>query len=104
HRFPKVVLGYAATFVLVLLIGAGAPEVTKKALSAGVGGADTFRGIFFALTFFSIGLVSNFRKLKEEGMGRLALVYLICLFGFIIWIGLFISWVFFHGITPPKVG
>lgn len=37
-------------------------------------------------------------------MGRLALVYLVCLFGFIIWIGLIISWIFFHGITPPKIG
>jgi uncharacterized membrane protein YadS len=103
YRFPKFVLGYAATFVLVLLIGAGAAEATTKALQAGIGAADTFRGIFFALTFFSIGLVSNFRKLREEGMGRLALVYLVCLFGFIIWIGLLISWIFFHGITPPVV-
>ncbi|MFI5341977.1 MAG: hypothetical protein ACHQ7N_19335 [Candidatus Methylomirabilales bacterium] len=31
----------------------------------------------------------------------LALVYVVCLFGFIIWIGLVISWVFFHGIMPP---
>ena len=37
----------------------------------------------------------------EEGIGKLAVVYIICLFGFIIWIGLFISWAFFHGMTPP---
>ena len=53
--------------------------------------------MFFLLTFFSIGLVSNFRKLKEEGIGRLAVVYIVCLFGFIIWVGLFISYAFFHG-------
>ena len=57
--------------------------------------------MFFLLTFFSIGLVSNFRKLKEEGIGRLAVVYIVCLFGFIIWVGLFISYAFFHGMTPP---
>ncbi|WP_027718984.1 putative sulfate exporter family transporter [Desulfovirgula thermocuniculi] len=101
HRFPKFVLGYAITFILVLLIGAGATPEATKLLKEGIGNADNFRGIFFALTFFSIGLVSNFRKLKEEGMGRLALVYFVCLFGFIIWVGLFISWIFFHGITPP---
>lgn len=101
ERFPKFVLGYAATFALVLLIGSGLAKEGLKLLTAGVGHADTFRGIFFTLTFFTIGLVSNFGKLREEGMGRLALVYLICLFGFIIWIGLAISWVFFHGITPP---
>ncbi|WP_366017886.1 putative sulfate exporter family transporter [Thermanaeromonas sp.] len=101
-RFPKFVLGYAALFLLVLLIGSSASKDTLKLLSAGVGQADTFRGIFFALTFFTIGLMSNFKKLREEGMGRLALVYLVCLFGFIIWIGLIISWLFFHGITPPS--
>jgi len=53
------------------------------------------------MTFFTIGVVSNFRRLAEEGIGRLALVYVVCLFGFIIWIGLAISWIFFHGITPP---
>jgi len=31
-------------------------------------------------------------------------VYCVCLFGFIIWIGLFISWLFFHGMHPPLVG
>lgn len=103
ERFPKFVLGYAATFLLVLLIGQGLTGDGLKALSAGVGQADAFRGIFFCLTFFTIGLVSNFRKLREEGMGRLALVYLICLFGFIIWIGLGISYIFFHGITPPVI-
>ncbi|MEW6171579.1 MAG: putative sulfate exporter family transporter [Bacillota bacterium] len=104
ERFPKFILGYAATFAILLLIGSGMTKETLKTLQAGVGQADAFRGIFFALTFFTIGLVSNFKKLKEEGMGRLAVVYLICLFGFIIWIGLFISWIFFHGITPPVVG
>ena len=59
---------------------------------------------FFMLTFFAIGVVSNFRKLMEEGIGRLAIVYIVCLFGFIIWVGLFISYAFFHGMTPPVIG
>ncbi|MBF0556795.1 MAG: putative sulfate exporter family transporter [Nitrospirae bacterium] len=65
--------------------------------------SNTFRVMFFVLTFFSIGMVSNFRKLWEEGIGKLAAVYVICLFGFIIWVGLFISWLFFHGVKPPVV-
>jgi hypothetical protein len=32
------------------------------------------------------------------------LVYVVALFGFIIWVGLFISWLFFHGVKPPLVG
>ena len=53
-----------------------------------MGQANVFRGIFFVMTFFSIGVVSNFRKLWEEGIGKLAAVYVLCLFGYIIWIGL----------------
>ena len=77
------------------------PKETLKAAKAGAGGANVFRGIFFTMTFFAIGVVSNFRKLWEEGIGRLAAIYVIALFGFIIWIGLFISWIFFHGVMPP---
>lgn len=102
-RFPKFVLGYAALFILVILIGKSVSQDTLKLLNAGIGQAGNFRGIFFALTFFTIGLMSNFKKLWEEGMGKLAVVYVVCLFGFIIWIGLLISWLFFHGITPPTV-
>ncbi|MBF0465437.1 MAG: putative sulfate exporter family transporter [Nitrospirae bacterium] len=65
--------------------------------------SNTFRVMFFVLTFFTIGLVSNFKKLWEEGIGKLAAVYVLCLFGFIIWVGLFISWLFFHGVKPPVI-
>ncbi len=78
------------------------PGVTAKAKSV-TGGTDIFRVLFFVLTFFSIGVISNFKKLWEEGIGRLAAVYLVCLFGFIIWIGLAISWIFFHGVKPPTL-
>jgi uncharacterized membrane protein YadS len=100
ERFPKFILGYAATFATVLAIGLLAPGLVPKAKTA-MAQAGVFRGIFFVMTFFTIGLVSNFRKLWEEGIGRLALVYILCLFGFIIWIGLAISWIFFHGVKPP---
>ncbi|MDR3088207.1 MAG: YeiH family protein [Desulfobulbaceae bacterium] len=101
-RFPRFVLGYLATFLILLIICLQSTELAKagKGLSDAING---FRVIFFLLTFFTIGMVSNFRKLMEEGIGRLALVYIVCLFGFIIWVGLFISWAFFHGMTPPVV-
>jgi uncharacterized membrane protein YadS len=100
QRFPKFVLGYIATFAIVLGLCLAAPALVPKAKAA-MGQAGVFRGIFFVMTFFTIGLVSNFRKLWEEGIGRLALVYVLCLFGFIVWIGLAISWAFFHGVKPP---
>jgi hypothetical protein len=103
ERFPKFVIGYVITFLVILFICLGSPGLIPKAKAA-MGEANLFRGIFFTLTFFTIGLVSNFKKLWEEGIGKLAAVYLLCLFGFIIWIGLFISWIFFHGIKPPLAG
>lgn len=103
NRFPKFIIGYALTFLLMLWICLKFPDILKLASPAS-GEADVFRSTFFALTFFSIGLVSNFRKLWQEGIGRLALVYLVALFGFIIWIGLLISWIFFRGVKPPIVG
>jgi uncharacterized membrane protein YadS len=103
ERFPKFIIGYALTFAIMLLICLKMPDKIGAA-KAGSGSADVFRSLFFALTFFSIGLVTNFRKLWEEGIGKLAAVYIVALFGFIIWIGLGISWIFFHGVTPPIIG
>jgi uncharacterized membrane protein YadS len=99
-RLPRFVLGYFALFLLLLAISLVRPDLLDG-LKAARSRADVVRGLFFVMTFFAIGLASNFRKLWSEGIGRLALVYLISLFGFIIWIGLAISWLFFHGVRPP---
>jgi hypothetical protein len=81
-----------------------AAKATMVATKTAAGEANVFRGLFFVMTFFTIGVVSNFKKLWSEGIGRLAAVYVISLFGFIIWVGLGISWLFFHGVHPPLVG
>jgi len=99
-RFPKFVFGYMITFGVMITIGLTAPE-TAKSIRPATDATDTFRKLFFVLTFFSIGLISDFRNLWAEGLGKLALVYVVCLFGFIIWIGLAISFLFFHGVMPP---
>jgi uncharacterized membrane protein YadS len=160
HRFPKFVIGYVLTFVILVVMCWPAAKVMgpadkalaelkaatisietkmkattdtevqaslkkemdgvkakqkelgektkepKKFLSmakASSSQGDVFRGLFFLLCFFTIGLISNFKKLRGEGLGKLALVYCISLFGFIIWVGLFISWLFFHGVKPPII-
>ena len=100
QRFPKFVLGYFLTFLVLLGAALAWPE-NWKILKSAVDESDIFRRLFFVMTFFTIGLGSNFRKLWEEGIGRLALVYVVSLFGFVIWIGLAISWLFFHGVYPP---
>jgi uncharacterized membrane protein YadS len=102
QRFPKFILGYVATFLLVLAVGVLAPALIPK-IKASMGQANVIRALFFVLTFFAIGVLSNFRKLWEEGIAKLAGVYVLCLFGFIIWVGLLISFLFFSGVLPPIV-
>jgi uncharacterized membrane protein YadS len=104
-RFPKFILGYAFTFVTVLVVAlllrreGGLSGLNRLVLATRE--MDVFRVLFFVMTFFAIGMAANFKRLWAEGIGRLALVYVISLFGFIIWIGLAISWLFFHGVVPP---
>lgn len=160
RRFPKFVMAYAITFIVILIISIPhAPKIkpveaqidkikkeitatekqlatvtdpaqqaaltakieesknkikqlqdsikdSKKVISqtqTATAGTNALRVLFFLITFFTIGVMSDFRKLWEEGIGKLALVYLICLFGFILWIGLLISYIFFHGVKPPVI-
>jgi uncharacterized membrane protein YadS len=104
ERFPKFVLGFAATFLIVLAIGLSSSPASLKTVNAAMDQANVFRQLFFVLTFFSIGLMSDLRVLWQEGIGRLAAVYVVSLFGFVIWVGLLISWIFFSGLKPPISG
>jgi uncharacterized membrane protein YadS len=97
ERFPKFVFGYALTFGAFFAVGLSLPNAIPD-LKRGTDQADVFRRLFFVLAFFSIGLATNVRRLWAEGLGKLALVYVVSLFGFVIWIGLAISWLFFHGV------
>ncbi|MCL2790855.1 MAG: YeiH family protein [Desulfobulbus sp.] len=160
HRFPKFVIGYVLTFVILVVmcwptakimgpadkelaeLKAATISIEKKMQATTDGTAlaalrkdldgvkaqqkeinekvkeprnflglaksasnqgEVFRGLFFLFCFFTIGLVSNFKKLMQEGLGKLAAVYCLSLFGFIIWVGLLISWLFFHGVKPPTI-
>jgi uncharacterized membrane protein YadS len=101
ERFPKFIFGFILTFAIGLILALSLGNGQATQLTSAIGEANNFRVIFFILTFFSIGVLANFRKLWEAGIGRLAAVYVLSLFGFIIWVGLIISWLFFHGIKPP---
>ena len=101
QRFPKFIIGFVITFAVGLYLALGTPADIAKKVPAAIGEANTFRVIFFILTFFSIGVLSNFKTLWQEGFGKLAAVYVLSLFGFVIWVGLLISWIFFGGVTPP---
>src|SRR3984885_13204876 len=100
ERFPKFILGFVATFLITLALALGT-TVGSGQLNAAIGEANVLRVIFFLLTFFSIGVMSNFRQLWQEGFAKLAAVYLVSLFGFVVWVGFVISWLFFAGVKPP---
>ncbi|HEX3340713.1 MAG TPA: putative sulfate exporter family transporter [Pseudolabrys sp.] len=102
-RFPKFVIGFVLTFAVGLYLALATPANIATKVPAAMGEANTIRVVFFILTFFSIGVLSNFKKLWQEGIGRLAAVYVVSLFGFVIWVGLLISWLFFSGVKPPLV-
>lgn len=102
NRFPKFIIGFVLTFLIILVMGLADPTIVDAA-NDGSSHANALRSIFFGLCFFSIGLVTNVRKLWQEGMGRIVAVYAVALFGFILWVGLLISWIFYHGIYPPTV-
>ena len=101
QRFPKFILGFILVFAVSLWLALGTTPGIAKALPAAAGEANVFRVIFFILTFFSIGVLSDFRRLWQQGFGKLAAVYFVSLFGFVIWVGLLISWLFFSGLKPP---
>src|SRR5262245_9690778 len=82
QRFPKFILGFVLTFAIGLYLALATPADVAVKVPAAIGEANTFRVIFFILTFFSIGVLSNFKKLWQEGVGKLAAVYVISLFGF----------------------
>jgi len=103
QRFPKFIIGFVLTFGLVLLAAWLWPQAIPQIKAAAVE-ANAFRVIFFLLAFFSIGLQSDFSRLWQQGIGRLAGVYVVGLFGFVVWVGLLISWLFFSGVKPPLVG
>jgi hypothetical protein len=104
QRFPKFILGFVLTFAVALYFAIGASAQELARLTPAIAEANTFRVIFFILTFFSIGVLSNFRKLWEDGIAKLAAVYVLSLFGFVIWVGLLISWLFFSGVKQPLAG
>ena len=103
RRFPKFILGFVATFAIGLALALLTPAGANGKLAAAIGEANVLRVIFFTLAFFSIGVMSDFRRLWADGLGKLAAVYVVSLFGFVIWVGFVISWLFFAGVKPPLV-
>ena len=98
-RFPKFVLGYLLTWFVYLGIAAFTPQLIDAAQVGANTVQNPMRTMMFMLTFVSIGVITDFSKLK--GMKRLALLYGGGLLFIIIPIGYLIAWIFHRGMLPP---
>ena len=99
YRFPKFVLGYIFTSAVLSLIATTYP--TLKAGQTAVAAVSTFgtsplQVMFFGFTFLAIGIATRFANLKQVGIGRPALAYVLTLTFAIVWGGL-LAWYFFPG-------
>lgn len=101
HRFPKFVIGYFFTWFAYLGILFFLPEVKEAAKIGAMPVEKGFRNLFFMLTFLSIGIITDFRKLAEARFARMILVYFIALFVFITPVALTVAYVFHHGMQVP---
>ena len=99
HRFPKFVLGYFIAWFVYLGIALLLPDIIEAAKQGANVVQDPMRKMMFMITFLSIGIITDFSKLK--GMGRLTLLYAIALFLIIAPIAYLVAWVFHHGMMPP---
>jgi uncharacterized membrane protein YadS len=111
-RFPKFVLGYFAAWWIYLGIffGPGQSGSTPEGLailkSAKVGAVAVEKGmrkLFFMLTFMSLGIITDFKKLAEAQFGKMVWVYFVSLFLFIIPVAVIIAYLFHHGMQIPNM-
>ncbi|MBM7855216.1 putative membrane protein YadS [Desulfohalotomaculum tongense] len=102
YRFPKFVLGYIFTWLVYVGIAVLLPDLIDAAMVGAKTVQSPMRKMMFMLTFVSIGIITDFSKLK--GMGRMALLYAVALFLIIAPIALVVSYVFHHGMMPPAAG
>jgi uncharacterized membrane protein YadS len=98
-RLPKFVLAYMLVWLIYIGIMYFLPDIVPVAKSGGHIVQGAYRKLMFMLTFLSIGIITDFSKLK--GMGRLTLLYAIALFGIIAPIAYVVAYIFHHGMLPP---
>lgn len=111
-RFPKFVLGYFAAWFVYLGIffgpgqAGGTPEGLALLKSAKVGAVSVeggMRKLFFMLTFMSLGIITDFKKLAEAQFGKMVWVYFVALTFFIIPVAIIVAYLFHHGMMIPNM-
>jgi uncharacterized membrane protein YadS len=101
-RFPKFLFGCVITFGTVLLLSLHSPQFFRAAKVVALE-ANGLRLLFFAMTFFCLGLAVKGKEKdsREESFVKLAVAYAVCLLVIILPASLGAAWMTFHGILPP---
>lgn len=100
YRFPKFVLGYFFTSLVLSAIAFTSPTVAAGAAAvAPVSNFGTYplQVIFFSLTFTSIGIATRFSALRQVGIRKPFAAYFIALLFAILWGGI-LAYLFFGGL------
>lgn len=106
YRFPKFVLGFiVASIVFSLFYSSYNAEMSglgRAMIDQGTikGMSDLFRGWFFALSFVSIGLATNFRELSEHFRGGKPLILYVTGQSFNLFLTLVVAYIMFYIIFP----
>ena len=103
YNFPNLALGYLFTWVVYLGVLFLLPDLADSAKVGAMPVEKGMRKLFFVLTFLSIGVITNFKKLAEAKFGKMVFVYLIALFVFIVPVAIVVGYIFHHGMTVPVV-
>jgi len=98
-RFPKFVIGYFIAWFFYVAVAVWFPDVIENAKTGASIVQSPMRKMMFMLTFVSIGIITDFSKLK--GMGKLAALYGIALFVIIAPIAYGVAYIFHRGMLPP---
>jgi uncharacterized membrane protein YadS len=106
YRFPKFVLGFIVASIVFSLLyssynaemgGLGRAMIDRGTIK---GMSDLFRGWFFALSFVSIGLATNFRELSEHFRGGKPLILYVTGQSFNLILTLIVAYIMFYIIFP----
>jgi uncharacterized membrane protein YadS len=103
-RFPKFLFGCVITFGTVLFFSLHSPQFFRAAKVVALE-ANGLRLLFFAMTFFCLGLAVKGKETdsREESFVKLAVAYAVCLLVIILPASLGAAWMTFHGIPlPPR--
>lgn len=111
-RFPKFVIGYFIAWFVYLGIffgpgqAGGTPEgmaLLKAAKGGAVAVEKGMRKLFFMLTFVSLGIITDFKKLAEAQFGKMVWVYFVALTFFIVPVAIIVAYLFHHGMQIPNM-